>query len=157
MKKQFLGMFVIITLVFFGCSKDDNPTAPDSDTGGNEGTTLTLSGSESRTFNNMQVTVMLDSDWVEITISDANATHGVMLMSDYPTSGEYNIPVQYTGAYSDAEAHKVYDFYEGTVTITSISSNSVKGTFNAKGYLFDMNTLQYDSTKVLNVTGNISK
>ncbi len=161
MKTRLFAIVALIILVAIGCSSNDNPAAPaddgSGDNNGNGASGLTLSGCESNTFNNMGVTVFLDSNWVEINIADASGKHGVMLTSENITIGTYTFPNQYNGVYSDADANKIYDFYEGTITITSISSNSVKGTFTAKGYLFDVNTMQYDSTKVLNLTGNISK
>jgi hypothetical protein len=160
MRSKFLATVILIFFVAIGCSKSDNPTTPDDGTGdntGNGGTTLTLSGNESHSFSNLTVTVFLDTNWLEINIADAAQTHGVMLTSDSTKAGTFTIPDQFTGVYSDADAHKMYEFYEGTVTITSVSSNSVNGTFTAKGYLFDINTLQADSTKILNVTGSFTK
>ncbi len=160
MKTKFLAIFVILALVFAGCSDDDNNNpadANDDNTTGTGTSSIVISGCENGTYNNVETGVLLTSDGVTIAVSgDEDSGVSALMGSTKTTAGTYTIPNDFNATFMNEKTMKMYDLYEGTVNITTLTQTKVQGTLTGKAYQTDMSTFITDSSKILNITINFS-
>ena len=159
MKSKFFAVFVIMSIILLGCNKDNTPTNPNDDdnTDNNGKTTIVISGCESGTYNNLVTGLLFTSDGVTITVAPNDGSGVSAIMgSSVTTTGSYTIPNEFTASLLNENTMKMYDLYEGTVNITTLTQTKVQGTLTGKAYQTDMTTFTTDSTKVLNININFA-
>lgn len=154
MKAKLFGSFLILVLLFVGCSDDNSVTDP---TGGNSNSSkVTFTGAENGSYD-AEVGILNAGDGALISLSEKNSSdRSLLLGSSIVTTGTFTIPDQYEATYTNLSTNKIYTLFSGTVKINSISATSISGSINGSGYGLDLSNFKIDSTKVLKISAEFS-